>query len=76
LGELVSAAGLSHPDQLRPMHILKRISPSEVKSFAEVYTFLEHCELLSGASQTHYEQQWALADAHGFAPLPPVRSAA
>jgi hypothetical protein len=76
LGELVSAAGLSHPDQLRPTHILKRISPSEVKSFAEVYTFLDHCELLSGVGQAHYAQQWALADAHGFAPLPPVRSAA
>ena len=76
LGELVSAAGLSHPNQLRPIHILKRISPSEVKSFAEVYTFLDHCELLSGTGQAHHAQQWALADAHGFAPLPPVRSAA
>jgi glutamate synthase domain-containing protein 2 len=76
LGELVGAAGLAHPSQLRPMHILKRISPSEVKSFAEVYTFLSHRELLTGTSQAHYAHQWALADARGFAPLPHVQSAA
>jgi hypothetical protein len=76
LGELVGAAGLAHPNQLRPMHILKRISPSEVKSFAEVYTFLGHRELLSGTSQAQYAQQWALADARGFVPLPHVQSAA
>jgi glutamate synthase domain-containing protein 2 len=75
-GELVGAAGLAHPSHLRPSHILKRISPSEVKSFAEVYTFLEHRELLSGVGYTYYSQQWALADAQRFAPLPQVQSAA
>jgi glutamate synthase domain-containing protein 2 len=76
LGELVGAAGLAHPSHLQPTHILKRISPSEVKSFAEVYTFLQHRELLSGAGHTHYSEQWALADAQRFAPLPRVQSAA
>ena len=76
LGELVGAAGLAHPSHLRPMHILKRVSPSEVKSFAEVYTFLEHRELLSGVGHTHYSEQWALADAQHFAALPQVQSAA
>jgi glutamate synthase domain-containing protein 2 len=76
LGELVSAAGLAHPRELQPIHILKRISPSEVRSFAEVYTFLGHRDLLTGAAPPHYIEQWALADAHSFAPLPQVRSAA
>jgi Conserved region in glutamate synthase len=76
LGELVGAAGLAHPNQLRPLHILKRVSPSEVKSFAEVYTFLEHRKLLSGAGHPHYAEQWAFADAQRFAPLPQVQSAA
>jgi len=49
LAELVGAAGVSHPRELRPMHILKRISPSEVQSFAEVYQFLAPGELLAGA---------------------------
>ena len=76
LGELVGAAGLAHPSELRPMHILKRISPSEVKSFAEVYTFLAQRELITGTANTYYAQQWALADAQRFAALPAVKSAA
>ena len=77
LGELVSAAGLAHPNHLRPMHILKRVSPSEVRSFAEVYAFLEYRELLSATARTQYSQHWGLADARSFAPLPvQVRPAA
>ena len=77
LGELASAAGLAHPNHLRPMHILKRVSPSEVRSFAEVYAFLEYRELLSGTARAQYSQHWGLADARSFAPLPvQVRPAA
>jgi glutamate synthase domain-containing protein 2 len=76
LGELVGAVGLAHPNELRPFHILKRISPNEVRSFAEVYTFLQNRELLAGTSDAHYSQQWELADAQGFAPAPRVQSAA
>jgi glutamate synthase domain-containing protein 2 len=83
LGELVGAAGLTHPSQLLPIHVLRRISPSEVKSFAEVYPSLEHRQLLSGTAPPHYSQQWELADARSFAPLTvqapsaaPVQSAA
>jgi glutamate synthase domain-containing protein 2 len=76
LADLVGAAGLTDPGELRPMHILRRISPSEVRSFAEVYTFLEPGELLAGARHAHYAEQWAMADAGCFAPLPPIRSAA
>jgi len=76
LADLVGAAGLTDPGELRPMHILRRISPSEVRSFAEVYIFLEPGELLAGARHAHYAEQWAMADAGRFAPLPPIRSAA
>ena len=74
LGELVSAAGLAYPNELRPAHILERISPSEVKSFAEVY--VADCELLSGTSDPYYAQQWMLDDAQSFAPVPTLRAAA
>jgi hypothetical protein len=47
-----------------------------VRSFAEVYTFLQNRELLAGTSDAHYSQQWELADAQGFAPAPRVQSAA
>jgi glutamate synthase domain-containing protein 2 len=76
LADLVGAAGLSHPRELRPMHILKRISPSEVKSFAEVYQFLAPGELLAGARALSYSQQWQMADARHFGPVPLVQAAA
>jgi glutamate synthase domain-containing protein 2 len=76
LADLVGAAGLMHPSELTPMHILKRISPSEVKSFAEVYTFLERGELIAGTRVAPYAQQWIMADAQRFAPMPPIRTAA
>jgi hypothetical protein len=76
LADLVGAAGLSNPRELRPMHILKRISPSEVKSFAEIHDFLAPGELIAGASTLYYAQQWQLADAGRFAPLTTIQSAA
>jgi glutamate synthase domain-containing protein 2 len=76
LGDLVGAAGLAHPNELRPHHINKRMSASEVKSFAEVYKFLGARELITGAHDTHYAQQWAMADHRHFAPKPEMRTAA
>jgi len=76
LAELVSAAGLAHPNEIRPEHILKRISASEVKSFAELYTFLKPRELIAGVPDPHLAAQWALADGGSFAPLPKVKTAA
>jgi glutamate synthase domain-containing protein 2 len=76
LGELVGAAGLAHPNELRPQHILKRMSASEVKSFAEVYKFLAPRELIAGTPDPHYAQHWAMADHRHFAPKPEMRTAA
>jgi hypothetical protein len=67
LAELVAAAGLSHPRELRPSHIMKRVSPSEVRSFAELYPALEAGELLEGTANGDYAPMWARADARTFA---------
>src|SRR5690242_19402181 len=75
LAEMVAAAGLSHPNELRPQHILKRISASVAKSFAEVYTFIKTRELIAGVPDARYAAHWALADANSFAPAP-VKTAA
>jgi glutamate synthase domain-containing protein 2 len=68
LGELVGAAGLGHPNELRPRHILKRLSRTEVRSFAEIYPLLDHGELLAGTERPLYARNWALADPDSFAP--------
>ncbi|HUN50695.1 MAG TPA: FMN-binding glutamate synthase family protein, partial [Candidatus Sulfotelmatobacter sp.] len=76
LGELVGAAGLAHPSELRPAHIMRRISASEIRSFAEIYPRLNPGELLNAANDQRYAVQWGLADAASFAPREIVRPAA
>lgn len=44
--ELLGAAGLDSPEDLRPHHILRRVSPTEVRSLAEVFEHLAPGALL------------------------------
>jgi len=48
LAELVAAAGLEHPGQLAPAHFSRRVSPHEVRSFADLYPALSPGELIVG----------------------------
>jgi glutamate synthase domain-containing protein 2 len=68
LNELVAAAGLAHPSELRAEHFSRRISPSVVKNFAELYPPLTPGALLTGTDDPRFAEAWAMADAHNFAP--------
>ena len=70
LRELLCAAGLDHPSQLGPEHILRRVSPTEVRSLAALYRFLEPGELLGGRTSDHavFRDYWSLARTDAFAP--------
>jgi hypothetical protein len=68
LNELVAAAGLSHPSELRAEHFSRRVSSSQVKSFAELYPALAPGALLRGTDDARFAEAWALADPHSFAP--------
>jgi glutamate synthase domain-containing protein 2 len=68
LAELTAAAGLAHPAMIGPQHIMRRVSQSEVKSFAEVYPRLSPGALLEGAAGATYQALWSAADAASFAP--------
>ncbi len=51
LAELVAAAGLQGPDELTASHVMRRLSPQVVKSYAELFSFLTPGVLLQpGAS--------------------------
>jgi len=76
LSELVGAAGLVHPKDLTPMHLLQRLSAHEVKTFAELYTFLGDRELLAGTAHTYYAHAWNIAHAGSFSVLPEVKATA
>ncbi|MFT5431373.1 MAG: glutamate synthase domain-containing protein 2 [Myxococcota bacterium] len=47
LMHILGAAGLTHPNQLRPWHIHRRISPFEVRHYGEIYEYIEHGALLN-----------------------------
>jgi glutamate synthase domain-containing protein 2 len=70
LHELLCAAGLEHPSQLGPEHILRRVSPTEVRSLGALFRFLEPGELLAGGTSEHavFRDYWALARSDAFAP--------
>jgi hypothetical protein len=67
---------LAHPRDLTAMHLLKRVSPHEVKSFAELYTFLGERELLAGSGHATYAHAWNIAHARRFTLLPEVKETA
>ena len=66
LAELVGGAGLDHPTEFVPAHFSRRVSPHEVKSFAELYPTLVAGELLSGTSDKRFSTAWAMANAGQF----------
>ena len=68
LAELTAAAGLDHPSEFKPIHISRRISPSEVVTFADIYPSLAEGELLAGTGNA------ALDASPGTWPTP-IRSA-
>lgn len=46
LKELLAAAGLQHPSQLGPEHIIRRVSSTEVRALAKLHHFVRPGELL------------------------------
>ena len=44
--ELIGAAGLAHPSELTPHHILRRVAPTRVESYHVLYDWLEPGSLL------------------------------
>jgi glutamate synthase domain-containing protein 2 len=68
LAELIAAAGLEHPNQLRAHHLVKRISETEIRLASNLYPFLKPNELLDGQPESAvFKLFWHRAQAHSFA---------
>ncbi len=75
LRDLLCAAGLEHPSELGPEHILRRVSPTQVGSLASVYRFLERGELLQHVPEhAVFRDFWLASRSDSFAP--PARTRA
>jgi glutamate synthase domain-containing protein 2 len=70
LRDLLEAAGLDHPNDLGPEHIIRRTSPFQVRSMAANYAWLERGALLDGKVPEHavFQRFWARARPDSFAP--------
>jgi glutamate synthase domain-containing protein 2 len=74
LRELLQAAGLIHPSQLRPHHIMRRVGQDDSRPLSEIYDFLPEGALLvpGGAADCgpHYRAWWDRARPDSFHPMP------
>lgn len=69
LAELLAASGLSHPDEIRPIHFSRRLTSTEVMSFARLYPQLRPGELLEeNIGNLAFRDAWSVAQAESFAP--------
>ncbi|MAM57458.1 MAG: FMN-binding glutamate synthase family protein [Salinicola sp.] len=74
LAEMLAAAGLQHPAELGPEHIIRRVSADEIQAYDKLFTFLQPDELLNGNSQhTVFQNYWEEARPDSF--LPPAQIA-
>jgi len=69
LAELMAAAGLEHPRDLRPIHFSQRSSTTEVRSFAKLYPALRPGELIDGTDDVRFRDAWAMARPDSFQPV-------
>jgi glutamate synthase domain-containing protein 2 len=72
LAELVAAAGLEHPSQIQPRHILRRVSADDVRSLADLHPFVAPGQLLDEQGRAAlrsptFQRYWDAARPDSFA---------
>jgi glutamate synthase domain-containing protein 2 len=76
LRELTQAAGLMHPREFQPTHLVRRVSQNEVRLLASVLPQVKAGQLLEAAAgrgewpHAVYSYFWPRASAHGFEAVP------
>ena len=73
LKELLAAAGLSHPRELGPEHVIRRVSATEVRSLAALHHWAQPGELLFGVpDHPVFKVFWDISRADTFTAPPNV----
>jgi glutamate synthase domain-containing protein 2 len=77
LRDLLAAAGLRHPSELGPEHIIRRVSSTEVRALAKLHHFVPPGQLLEGVPEHPvFQVFWDQARADTFAAPPKAREMA
>lgn len=67
LSDMIAAAGLEHPDDIGPHHLVRRVSLTEIRMFSQLHIFLENGELLTDShNRDFYSVAWRSARAESF----------
>jgi len=64
--EMMGAMGVANSFDLRPWHLMRRISPMEVKHYGELYDYLNPGDLLKSEIPKSYKRAFQAADADSF----------
>jgi hypothetical protein len=65
---LMASMGVSDPSMLNSQMLRKRVSPTEQRSYAELFEWLEPSSLLDHAPAT-WRSDWDVADPDSFSPV-------
>ncbi|MEB3071239.1 FMN-binding glutamate synthase family protein [[Mycobacterium] vasticus] len=65
--QMIASLGAHRPEQLNPHMLRKRVSPSIVRTYAEIYEWLRPGQLLAERPDS-WEADWAFADPDSFTP--------
>lgn len=67
LSEMIAAAGLSHPEEIKAHHLVRRFSETEIRTYAQMLYYMQSGELLSGnISSDFYAESWKAANSASF----------
>lgn len=69
LSEMIAAAGLNHPSDIKAHHLAQRMNDREIKNYAQIHFFLKENELLHSDlndEDNFYYRMWKMADANQF----------
>jgi glutamate synthase domain-containing protein 2 len=64
--EVLGAAGLQRPQELKPWFVMKRVSSMEIRSYADIYPQLVAGQLLTSPQTSGMSRAWDLASAVRF----------
>ena len=64
--EVLGAAGIANPKELKSWHIMQRVGISEIKHYGEIYPFIEPGSLLGSQIPEKYIRPWEAASADTF----------
>jgi glutamate synthase domain-containing protein 2 len=64
--EMVGAMGLDNPSDIKPHHVMRRVSDHCVKTLSDIYKYLEPGELLGEMIPGHLKADWKRAREDAF----------